>query len=66
MAFIAFLLLAAAGWFYAAANYQYRGYWWADQTCNYFPGFCESPTAVVGGAAIAILLFVGIKFFKGE
>jgi hypothetical protein len=64
MAIVSFLLLAAAGWFYAAANYQDRGYWWADRTCDNFPSLCDSPALVVAGAGIAIALYVGIKFFK--
>jgi hypothetical protein len=64
MAYIAFLLLAAAVWFYAAADLQNHGHAWADRTCSSLPSLCNSPASILAGAAIAILLFVADRIFK--
>jgi hypothetical protein len=64
MAFIAYALLAAAAWLFAAAKYQNHGHAWADQTCNSLQSLCDSSSTILGGAAVAILLFVAMKLSK--
>ena len=57
MLFVALLMLAATGWFYAAAAFQDQGYDWADQTCASMPSLCASPHIVAIGAVAAVVVF---------
>jgi hypothetical protein len=56
MAFIAFVLVAAAGLFYWAASYANHGNYWADRICNEAQTFCDKPHWLLLAAGIAILI----------
>jgi len=59
MAFLAFVVLAAGGWFFVSALYEYHGYAWADETCASMPSFCSSPaTVLIVAIVIAVSLLV--------
>ena len=57
MLFVVLLMLAATGWFYAAATFQNQGYAWADQTCAGTPLLCGSPHIVAIRAVVAVVVF---------
>jgi hypothetical protein len=58
MLFLAILLVALTGWFYAAAALQQKGYAWADATCADMSELCASPHYV----AIAAMIVIGVLF----
>ena len=64
MFFVALLLLAATGLFYAAAFYQNHGYAWADQTCASLQSLCDSPHTVAIGAVAAIVIFFAMQMIR--
>jgi hypothetical protein len=59
MQFAALLVLAAGGWFFAAAMLQYSDYTWAAQTCSGVPVFCNSPyLMLIVAVAVAAAFFI--------
>jgi hypothetical protein len=58
MLFLAILLVALTGWFYAASALQNDGYPWADATCANIADLCASPHYI----AIAALIVIGGLF----
>ncbi len=60
MPFVVFIALAVTGLFYAASAYQYRGYAWADQTCEAMASFCAEPhkVAIVAVAVVTMVLII--------
>jgi hypothetical protein len=66
MLFIALLMLAAAGFFYAAATFQNQGCAWADQACTSMPSLCASPHIVAIGAVVVIVVFFVMDKIKSS
>ena len=64
MLFLAILLVALTGWFYAAAALQNNGYAWADATCRDMSTLCASPHYVAIAALIAIAVLFVIQIIK--
>jgi hypothetical protein len=60
MPLVVLIALAVSGWFYAASAYQYRGYSWADQTCDAMASFCAEPhkVAIVAVAVVTMVLII--------
>ena len=64
MSLISPILLAAGGWIYLAALFQYDGYSWAYNTCSGLYGICNNPSSTLFGAiasAAAIYVLDTIK-----
>ena len=64
MFFVALLLPATTGLFYAAASYQNHGHAWADQTCASMQSMCDSPYVVAVGAGVAIVIAFVMRMIR--